>query len=667
VGRPEPGGHSVSRRVLAGFGAAAALAALMVGIGFDSAGTADTADAVAAGFAFGSVAVVGVIVTVVVPDNRIGWLLVAGVVVAGVGSGLTEAGVHGIVTDPGAVPGARWFAALGPPLRGVGWLTLVVAVPALFPTGRLPGPRWRWLGFLVACAIVLPAVSSLLSDDAGENRLDGRFTSPLAASAPWADLLAPVAVACVVAAIIGSVAGLVSRWRRGGAEVRQQVILLAVAACLPAVLLPLAVFAPGVPSWMFALVVLPLPIAIAVAVLTRGLYDLRRAASRGTVWLLMTALVVLSYSAVVVAAAAFAADRRSWWPPAVAAAAASLLVMLVRDRLQRGVNRVIFGRALEPYEVLTQLGARLDGVADPRRVVADTAARIAAELDLAEVAVREPDGSLIAGDSRSASGPGTVIVLRAFGRPVGTLSFRADRELSVRELQLISDLARHLGSALHALALREEVQHARERLVLAREEERRRLRRDLHDGIGPTLAGLMLKTRTAATLLPEGADRAAAQLGEIGEEIRRTVTDVRRVVEGLRPPALDELGLVAACSQALQSLVRDSALTLVVEDEAQLPALPAAVEVAAYRIVLEAVTNVVRHSSARTCRVRFGCDTGTLSVEIADDGSGFADPPQRGTGLDSMRERAQELGGELTASSASGVTVRARIPVPGFA
>jgi signal transduction histidine kinase len=340
--------------------------------------------------------------------------------------------------------------------------------------------------------------------------------------------------------------------------------------------------------------------------------------------------------------------------------------MLVRDRLQRRVNRVIFGRAFEPYEVLTQLGTRLDGVADPRRVVADTAARIGAELELAEVTVRGPDGVLIAGDLRSATGPATVVALRAFGGTVGTLSFRVDRELSAREHRLISDLSRHLGSALHALALREQVQHARERLVLAREEERRRLRRDLHDGIGPTLAGLMLKTRTAATLLPDGADRAAAQLREIGEEIRRTVTDVRRVVEGLRPPALDELGLVAACSQALHSLVRDSELRLVVEDPAQLPALPAAVEVAAYRIVLEAVTNVVRHANARTCRVRFGCDTGTLSVEIADDGSGLAEPRRRGTGLDSMRERAQELGGELTVSSGPGVTVRARIPVPAF-
>ena len=193
----------------------------------------------------------------------------------------------------------------------------------------------------------------------------------------------------------------------------------------------------------------------------------------------------------------------------------------------------------------------------------------------------------------------------AYGTPVGSLTYRVpDRPLSAAEERLLHDLARQLGGALHARLLREDLQRARERLVLAREEERRRLRRDLHDGIGPALAGLTLKTETARALLPPGSDGASRQLRDLSEEIRRTVVDVRRLVEGLRPPALDELGLAGACAQAVERLTAGSGLAVSVQASDDLPALPAAVEVAAYRIVVEAVTNTVRHAApaAAGCR-----------------------------------------------------------------
>ena len=149
--------------------------------------------------------------------------------------------------------------------------------------------------------------------------------------------------------------------------------------------------------------------------------------------------------------------------------------------------------------------------------------------------------------------------------------------------------------------MRTDLQRARERLVLAREDERRRLRRDLHDGIGPALAGLTLRVATVARMLPDQADAAAQRLQDLTDEIRRTVVDVRHLVEGLRPPALDELGLVTACTQAVERLAAGQLDVTV--DAQPLPALPAAVEVAAYRIVVEAVTNAVRHSGGRRCDV----------------------------------------------------------------
>ena len=201
--------------------------------------------------------------------------------------------------------------------------------------------------------------------------------------------------------------------------------------------------------------------------------------------------------------------------------------------------------------------------------------------------------------------------MQAYGATVGWLTYRPpERQLSAAEQRLVRDLARQLGGALHARLLREDLQRARERLVLAREEERRRLRRDLHDGIGPALAGLTLKTETARALLPPGTDGASRQLHNLSEEIRRTVVDVRRLVEGLRPPALDELGLAGACTQAVERLTAGADLAVSVHASDDLPALPAAVEVAAYRIVVEAVTNTVRHARARRCDVSLAFDPG---------------------------------------------------------
>jgi signal transduction histidine kinase len=256
------------------------------------------------------------------------------------------------------------------------------------------------------------------------------------------------------------------------------------------------------------------------------------------------------------------------------------------------------------------------------------------------------------------------VSLYAYNTVVGELCFRTpERQLSDSEQRLIRDLAVHLGATMHARSLLHDLQRTRERLVLAREEERRRLRRDLHDGIGPALAGLTLKAETARTLLTRDPDAAAAQLADLSEEIRATVVDVRRVVEGLRPPALDELGLAGACRQAVDRLTRASGLAAEVQSDDNLTGLPAAVEVAAFRIVLEAVTNVVRHADARRCHVLLTRNAGQLVVAVLDDGTGAVDGSSAGHGLATMRERAEELGGSLTIVAAGpGLRVEATLP-----
>ncbi len=656
-----------SRRTAATAGAAVvlALAGSVAAIWYDQPGTATFAGSVSAALAIGAMAVVGAIVIFAVPGNRVGWLMLAAAAVTGTGAGLNDAGRHGVIT--GSVPGAGYLAAIGPGLRAAGMLIAVVAVPAVFPDGKLPGPRWRWLGWSTVTAVTCVFLGNVLSPSAQQGGL-AHWRSPLGLPGRYGtivDGLTAAGVLLAVASAGGAVAGLVSRWRRGGARVRQQLLFLALAACPPAFLLVAIIVANGVPPWLFGVVLLPLPVAIAVAILSHGLYDLRRAAHQGLLWLAMSGTVAAIYVLVVAGAAALVPGHQAWWPPALAAGAAALLLIPVRETLQRAVTRIVYGRWHEPYEVLADLGQRLEAAADIDRLLDAAVTELTAGLGLAGVGVRSLDGTMIAGAASVCGVDGVTIPLVAYGTAVGALTYRSPvPPLSAAGQRLVRDLARHLGGAVHAWLLRADLQRARERLVLAREEERRRLRRDLHDGIGPALAGLTLKTETARALLPPGTDGASRQLRELSEEIRRTVTDVRRVVEGLRPPALDELGLAGACTQAVDRLTAAAGVAARVEVSGELPALPAAAEVAAYRIVVEAVTNVVRHAQARCCQVGIDWSPAGLSIAVSDDGAGLAAVSRQGNGLAIMRERAEELGGTLTiADAAPGVSVQARLPV----
>jgi signal transduction histidine kinase len=249
--------------------------------------------------------------------------------------------------------------------------------------------------------------------------------------------------------------------------------------------------------------------------------------------------------------------------------------------------------------------------------------------------------------------------------PVGWLAHTSDRPLGGSERRLLDDVAHGLGVAVHARAMRDDLQRARERLVLAREDERRRLRRDLHDGVGPALAGLTLRAATVGRMLPPDAADARNRMAELIEEIRHTVVDVRQLVEGLRPPALDELGLVGACEQAVERLAAGQLEAGIEADP--LPPLPAAVEVAAYRIVVEGVTNAVRHAAARRCLVDLRNSGADLTVTVTDDGAGISASRPGGNGLLIMRERAEELGGTLAverADAGTGVRIRAVLPFP---
>lgn len=269
-----------------------------------------------------------------------------------------------------------------------------------------------------------------------------------------------------------------------------------------------------------------------------------------------------------------------------------------------------------------------------------------------------------------------VVPLVYGGEVVGALEVgvrSGESVLSAADRSVLGLVAVPLAVAVHATRLSAELQASREKLVSAREEERRRLRRDLHDGLGPTLTGVAFSADAAANLittdtsqaLPAGAARAVELLARLRADTRTAIADVRQLVEDLRPPALDELGLVGALRQRVDQLsFRADGAAVRVEVAADgLPGLPAALEVAAYRIATEALTNVVRHSSATSAVLTLRCEN-DLEIEVTDDGPPTG-PWHPGVGLQAMHERAAELGGTFQAGpTPTGGQVQAHFPLP---
>jgi signal transduction histidine kinase len=243
--------------------------------------------------------------------------------------------------------------------------------------------------------------------------------------------------------------------------------------------------------------------------------------------------------------------------------------------------------------------------------------------------------------------------------------------MSAADTALLQDLARHAAVTVRSGQLAAELQESRSRIVTAREEERRRLRRDLHDELAPTLAGLGLVAASVDRLIPVDPEQAQQAARRLHTAIRQATGDIRRLAHDLRPPALDELGLVEALRERVAQLNEATASPrLSIEVSGRLAALPAAVEVAAYRIVHEALMNVIRHAGARSCVVRLASLDAehVLEVEVRDDGVGVPREQQpAGIGCRSMRERAEELGGdcriERLDAALGGTRVLARLPL----
>lgn len=414
------------------------------------------------------------------------------------------------------------------------------------------------------------------------------------------------------------------------------------------------------------------PLSIGVAILRHRLYDIDILINRMLVYGTLTAVVVGAYMLVVVGLGTLLMHRQPGEGTLLLSLLATGLVAVLfqplRERLQRAVNHLMFGERDDPYAVLARLDQRLEAAIAPDAVLPAIVETVATALKLPYVAVAldHDRTSTIVAAYGTAMDPALRLPLVYQHDTVGTLlvAARASGEVfNSADRRLLDDVARHAGVVAHAVRLTTELQHARERLVTAREEERRRLRRDLHDGLGPQLASLTLTIGAARELLRFDPPAADALLEELGQHASAAIVDIRRVIYALRPPALDDLGLLAALREQAAQHARHG-LQVSVEAPAAIPPLSAAVDVAAYRIAQEALQNVVRHAQARSCVIRLAVDDAQLSIEIQDDGRGLPPDYRAGVGLHAMRERAVELGGTCVIDrTPRGTRVHAQVPL----
>jgi signal transduction histidine kinase len=339
---------------------------------------------------------------------------------------------------------------------------------------------------------------------------------------------------------------------------------------------------------------------------------------------------------------------------------------------ERFVTERVFGNRAKPYDVVTALGKRLEQAPPGDQALQLVADTLAEQLRLPHVAIELLTGETAVEVARSGRpGPSAVRFPLTFqGDHLGALVVgqRSEREpFRAAELELLTAFARQAGVVARNAALAQALLQSRSVLVHAREEERRRIRRDLHDGLGPTLASVSLGLGAAADRLQDDLELSSL-LRDLECEIQDAIVDIRRLVYDLRPPALDDLGLIGALRvQATQIGARSSegsGLAIDVDAECADTDLPSAVELAAYRVALEAMTNVVRHAGAEHCIVAIERNH-ELVVRVEDDGIGMTPEAPRGVGLRSMRERTVELGGSLRIEPRTphGTTIRASFPL----
>ena len=554
-----------------------------------------------------------------------------------------------------------WLSEVEPLLTGLLNLLFVASWVLLFyllPDGRFVPRRAGWLALLIIPGLLLSTLSSY-------SAIPYQYRIRIAEFA-WGILFIGILITILVGLYFQ-----LYRYRNVATPAQRQQMKWVLVG-LAAQPLPLlfgmiglggswgAVGAIFIPLFVVTL----LPVTIGLAVLRRRLWDVDPLINRSLVYGGLTLLVLVIYIALVGLAFVLFGERSNLLLAALAVGVAALLAQPIRARLQQAVNRLMYGDRDDPITVISELGRQLEHAAAPGDSLATLVETIGRSLKLPYVAIvrQENDNHDLVAEVGTSQPDLLRLPLIYQSQQVGELLVapRAPGEsFTAAERYLLDNVARQAGAAVYSAQLTDHLQRSREQLVLAREEERRRLQRDLHDGLGPQLATLSMQLDVARRLAAEGSPEAAELLGRLSGETQAAIADIRRLVYGLRPPALDQLGLAGALREYLAGQDQGTSGTRVtVEAPGALPPLPAAIEVAAYRIAQEAVANCLRHAHATECLINLNVRE-ELSLEIRDNGRGLPSAvggreSASGVGLVSMRERAAELGGVCRIESAPG-------------
>jgi signal transduction histidine kinase len=580
------------------------------------------------------------------PGLRVGWLML----VAGFSASVYVLSLNlGPWLTDRELPAADFVTWLSYWLWGIDTFGLTLVLPLIFPDGQLVS---RWFAPVMATAFVVPVIVCVhltIDPDARE------FHNGVSVY-PFQDIPRPISVTILGTLLLGLVSVALRFWR-SAPDVRRQIAWVIYPGVLAQAIIYVGESLPiGDP--LRNITIATVPVCIAIAITRYRLYDIDLVISRTLVYAGVVVVLTVVYFALLGAASVVLSERG---PLAglLGAIAAGAVFEPARRRLQRTVDQLLHGER-DPYRIADKLNRRLQTAADPAAALAIAAAVVREALRASGVAVEVLDRegrSALAQDGDLGERP-QVIPLIWHGEPVGRLLFARSEAPDIR---IASVMARNLAEVANSVRLAADVQRSRERILSTREEERRRLRRDLHDGLGPTLASLAMKVDAARITLKRDPQAVDPLLENLRSSMGQTIGDIRELVYGLRPPALDDLGLTGA----LQALADGgNGLTVDVQVDGDLEDLPAAVEVAAYRIVQEALTNARRHAGARQAVVRLDRDD-ALKITVTDDGRGIAPGARAGVGMSSMRERAAELGGSCSISPSpdGGTVVQARLPI----
>ncbi|MGW6732325.1 sensor histidine kinase [Streptomyces sp. NPDC055013] len=606
------------------------------------------------GAAILSWSVTGAVVASLRPRNALGWLFLALGATGSWQTGLAAYGGYGVFVADADWPGAAVAVAVASGAHYLVVFSLPTIVMALYPQGRLAR---RWLRVPVtaaATAIVLLTLAAPFDSEAYDDIVP-EGTPPVALPPLVTGVVNGTCLMVIGLCSVILVGHTIARLVRSQPPERQQ---LAWMMCVLGLLLICQFFAgPLARACLIGLV----PVAVAVGILRYRMLGIEAVMRRGLLYAALTVVVIAVYLLATIGLGTV--WSRGPLPGVLAAGVVAIGLTPARESVQRAVDWWIYGARRDPLRALAGLG---DRVAD-----ADDHDLLLVALEAVRQAVRSPgvtvigaEGSVLA-SAGAGSTSGHAVLLRVAGRALGSMMV-AERtpgeSFSSDDRQLLTALAHQVAVVVRARQLTDDVALERDRVVNATRAERDRLRRDLHDGLGPSLAGIGLGLQAAADGMSKGETGTAAQLVDrTREEVAGAVAEIRRIIDGLRPTALDRFGLAEAVVRHASSLAPAVAVDV---RAGELPLLPPEVEAAAYRIIGEALTNVARHAGACKARIALTADAHALHITVSDDGQGIPPDAPPGVGLASMQRRALALGGTLViAPAAPGTLISATLPL----